>query len=1440
MGNGYGDYINSQYKKDKKPKIYKTTGSEYNKTEVKERAAIRSQIANDVAYWEQKRGKKSDRQKDHVAIAENYYKNQERRKEVNDAGQKRLKENKGKGKYSQEDRLQEYKDVRDKNRKSESKEYEKRIGEWATSDFKKQNNYGANKGLVESDVRFRSYMDKQKDKKGSVAQSLIPEFAPKKKKEKSFLDKIFDTVKGDKPSTPTNLNLNIRDGGSRKPKGKFSDSLQKSSDSVGKFNSNAVNKATGSLWENSILPMMEAFDDKDKKPSEKLKDLFTGNLGDGKEREYELAKPDSKGARIASDLLGYGLGGAGVGKALRTVGLGANTSAKALSTKGAFERGKEGAAIGALMSGTEVGSREVGRPNDYNWKQNLGQIGIETAGGAILDPLLAAGGAKLLNKLGQKPKGKIDFDDVAELESSELPFTMNEPQLTVKPMQQTVERMAATTSKPRHDVDTLMKSYKGQNVNSIPIQPRQSKPMPSEPLDRKLPYWRNKNNPIDEQDVADIYRHVQEVESKMIKLKDPNNPEYQKIVNDHSKRDPNFNAKRVELDKRRAVLEDVMNREQEWKSVKESQEAFATKNRPEEMKFIVPIDERLDYEAVPKRFRGSNNTASMDIHEAASVAGYDSVDDYVRYLQGVDNLLSKTRNDFKLPPSKQVATLVQNESRLAKEVDDVISKITNRRADESLIEELSDLMTPRKGAAITKIDDMPSNPYKSIVQASAKKLDENGKPIKINKNQKFKDLANKAIVNSDLWEDKGPLRYGRETLERNFEDIANKADGQFLKDNYVQPIRQKETERIRYVNTLRDNVKKLGIKPKSKDDQLTQMYGEKKISLENLQKETPNWEKVKQASEWHLNNYKNIIGTVNKILDDAGEPTIPILENYFPHYQEVDGIFAKLKKAGFNVENNTLPTGINGLTENFKPNKKFFSHALRRTTDETTFGAIEGFDRYIEGVSQLMYHTENIKNVRALENAIREKHGDTTHLTNLVPYLKEHGNLMAGKKANIDRVIEEKVGRKAYNALDTLKQRTGMNMLGYSVSSATSAFIPLTQAAATTKPTSFIKGMTDTITNIVRNDGFADKSGFLTRRVGSKPLVRTTWNKIENNSMLMMDMVDRFTSQTIVRGKYNELIDKGLPEDEALRQADDWAGRVMTDRSKGQQPTMFNAKTLGPLLQFQVEVNNQLSFIFKDIPKNAKNKAQLASQMTQVLVYSYLYNQVAEQILGRRPAFDPAGVAEEAYRNFTNEEMDNKESTGKFLKEVAGQLPFTSTFTGGRYPITSAVPSLNIDDYAQGKTTVGKEAMKPLKYLVLPAGGSQINKTYQGNEILQKEGVYTNKGDLRYPVEKNTGNILKGLVLGKSSFPETKEFYDKPFNQRRSLGTNQTKEYEYAKSKGLGKEFYDDTILKRTENGKKNKVKAAMKEIEKIEKDNTLTDKEQEKRINKIMKSIGQ
>ena len=67
----------------------------------------------------------------------------------------------------------------------------------------------------------------------------------------------------------------------------------------------------------------------------------------------------------------------------------------------------------------------------------------------------------------------------------------------------------------------------------------------------------------------------------------------------------------------------------------------------------------------------------------------------------------------------------------------------------------------------------------------------------------------------------------------------------------------------------------------------------------------------------------------------------------------------------------SLPTDIAGMTDIFKPGKTWFGHSLERKGDATDYNALQGYDNYIRGIGDIIYHTENIQKIRALENEIQ-------------------------------------------------------------------------------------------------------------------------------------------------------------------------------------------------------------------------------------------------------------------------------------------------------------------------------------------------------------------------------------------------------------------------------------------------------------------------------------
>ena len=162
-----------------------------------------------------------------------------------------------------------------------------------------------------------------------------------------------------------------------------------------------------------------------------------------------------------------------------------------------------------------------------------------------------------------------------------------------------------------------------------------------------------------------------------------------------------------------------------------------------------------------------------------------------------------------------------------------------------------------------------------------------------------------------------------------------------------------------------------------------------------------------------------------------------------------------------------------------------------------------------------------------------------------------------------------------------------------------------------------------------------------------------------------MSMIDMFTAGSIIRARYNHNIKAGLSEQAAIREADSFAASVMADRSKGSTPTMFNRQN--PLTklftQFQLEVNNQLSYLFKDIPYETKERGlgALINALLKFFLGAWLYNEVYEYFIGRRPALDPIGILNDTVGDITGYELPNLVELG--VGAFRGEMP---SFRGKR------------------------------------------------------------------------------------------------------------------------------------------------------------------------------
>lgn len=659
--------------------------------------------------------------------------------------------------------------------------------------------------------------------------------------------------------------------------------------------------------------------------------------------------------------------------------------------------------------------------------------------------------------------------------------------------------------------------------------------------------------------------------------------------------------------------------------------------------------------------------------------------------------------------------------------------------------------------------------------------------------------------------------------------------------------------------------------------------------VEDLWRENPALDqgKIGGAVEEFRGLYDELIQQINEVRVRNGYEPVEYRKGYFPHFKngEADGALKALGRAlGIETEVTQLPTSINGLTHTFKPGIRWFGNALERTGYDTVYDAVEGFDRYIEGAAGVVTQTDNIQNLRALANQIRWRSTDEGiraemeriqgndaldegqkqellqrlfdngryALSNFVAELDEYTNLLANKKSRGDRSMEAKLGRNAYTLMKNLEGRVAANMVAVNPASWLTNFVPLTQGFATVDAGNMFRGMWDTMRAYKEDDGFAGKSSFLTNRRGSDPLVKTWAQNASAKLSKPMEYIDTFAADSLVRARYLQNKEGGLSDAEAMREADAWAAGVMADRSKGATPTIFSEKNPITKLftQFQLEVNNQLSWLLKDLPDDKKEKgaAAIAAALLKFFVGSFLYNELYEYVIGRRPALDPLGMLNDAVGDLAGRELPNltdaavKTARGEEFKlkqsepqgiygaatglaeSVAENLPFVGGILGGgRIPISSALPdfenlakAIAYDGWSDEKraATLAKELSAPATYLALPFGGGQLKKIYQSIKAVKEGGSYSMDKDgnplLQYPVYNDTekqraGALTKSMIFGKSSLKPAQDWVESGFD---SFNAKETATYQGMNDAGVSDEDAY-ALIREMGNAKKTKTMSA-------------------------------
>lgn len=873
--------------------------------------------------------------------------------------------------------------------------------------------------------------------------------------------------------------------------------------------------------------------------------------------------------------------------------------------------------------------------------------------------------------------------------------------------------------------------------------------------------------------------------------------------------------------------------------------------------------------------------------------------------------------DYNKMSTEEMKELYNQRYQYKKAADKVRSRKNLTEGDKALLDKLHrgelDAETARKYAGLNGDDLIEVYNAEKPLYATNQMIREYKKLANSRFDGDFSDIMGDIPIQSEGkkgWRDLSPLRLMRETQERILDMIApTKEQAGRLKQTLFDPIHANERDRTLFKNAFIDRLKQTDISTKNNisiklpngenvktsESALVQWLGENRYQLRQMERkkgratveEIANEQELRRQIE-HIEKslskeqlqridngiaefteiYKKIHPEINEALIRNGYEPVGYIEGYFPHMNFDDPnnvVEAMAKKLGFDFSSKELPMDIAGRTETFRPGKKWAGNLLTRTGKETDYDALRAFDQYIDNISDVIYHTDDIKRLRSYEDYMRytlsdegirarvdavknnmdltaaekEKRIDEIYegvqnhsLQNYVSNIRAYTDLLAGKKHKVDRILETEVfGRKVYKAVNAIENRVAGNMVAGNIGSALTNFIPITQGMSNMSIGSNLRGLKESLVNMTKGemDELTKKSTFLATREGSEQLYKSTMQKISEaggklNPLQWMEAADKFTTQAVWRSRYYDNLKKGMEETAAIQNADDFARGLFAGRSKGAMPTMFSSKTLKPLTMFQLEVNNQISYLMKDIPKEAQGSvAKMMKAYGGIIIGAYIYNDVYEKLTGRRSALDPFSTANQAIGDLTGAQVRNtldiledaakgngvqlterveqkkpSEALENVLGDIGGNMPFVGglLFDGGRIPVQSALPSVTtiagaFGDAASGddtkekaQQTIKQELEKPLWYLGMPIAGGQVRKTVKGLDLMRKGGSYTqtNKGEkLQFAVDQDKKtNWMQAALFGKWATPEAQAHMEK----NRTLSEKSTETYEKLRQAG--------------------------------------------------------
>lgn len=448
---------------------------------------------------------------------------------------------------------------------------------------------------------------------------------------------------------------------------------------------------------------------------------------------------------------------------------------------------------------------------------------------------------------------------------------------------------------------------------------------------------------------------------------------------------------------------------------------------------------------------------------------------------------------------------------------------------------------------------------------------------------------------ADNFKKMSALRLNLNTMKRNMLAWAGQTLGAKINQHLFDPVTQNSAERIRFVNRMLDRVREFHLTKAESEmvqrviegtavqDQVSKLtedarrrvnaaaesndlnltaaeYNlpaeEKKLAQRyhdwlqtQAQLKNMDADKINAAAKAYSDAYSDFYTAINEFLVMHGYEPIGFIQGYAPHLQP-DNVQSTLGKVmsifGLDAEVSALPTDIAGQTENYKPGKQWNPYFQHRAGADSMIDAVAGYESYVNYLSNVLYHTDDIQKLRTFIRTLRgmyaseeirekldqakwikgqgaEEKADFLRInkmidegTQLTPemandlidkyvdglydsienktkhgdvasVLEDYTNKLAGKQTKLDRAVESFFGRRNINFGNALSRIFGESAVVGNLSSALNQLSQLPAVQAEVGNKYVLQAIGDIIRGNAAN--MDQESDFLTGKLGTDSLL---------------------------------------------------------------------------------------------------------------------------------------------------------------------------------------------------------------------------------------------------------------------------------------------------------------------------------------------------------------